>query len=400
MKISWISRLFLGLMLLLSLKSKFVGSTKDFIKNKRMHHVGSVRQNVRKYLKKVSPEKRKELRRKVWKRKKLNNFDKHPHKRLNRHYVAHSTIVENNVHKNMRKFERENRMKNRKLRREKKIRLQKKRHHEQVIRKKKEKRNLDELRRRMQRRSKGKTLKKKIYPISKTVRPKIVNKKAHHKLSRYLKEEKKQFKKVELKNKKEPVISRDLDDDIKLSDHSKKNNPTSAKLYASKPVLPEPKHSVELTRKQASYNPNAIKLDRKLLEVSDYADFSPKNEYATEQVCQMRQKQAIVIAREIVREQNKRLYEKLTNYLLKGKLLVNLTKQKVNKALASKIKELVKPDHVLFTLDDINKIEHEFQNPMDDDIEDAEDYVTQQTYDDSKGLEGIPDDDKFKWNLD
>jgi len=361
-----------------------------------MHHTGSIRTKVSKYLKKISPEKRKELRRKVWKKKKLANFDRHPHKRLNRHFVAHSHIVEENVHKNMKKFERDTNMRKRKLRRSRKMKMERKRHQQAMVRKRKERRNLDELRKRMESKSKGKVLGKKVYPVTKTLRPKMIRRKKHSRRSRYLKGEKKN--KIVLENKKETVKPRDLDDDIKISDHSKLNTPTTTKSYASKPEVSHENH-VEITREKA-YNPNAIRIDRKLLEVSDYADFSPKNEYATEQICQMRQKQALVIAREIVQEQSKRLYEKLTNYLLKGKLLVNMTKQKVNKALAGKIKELLKPGHVGFTMADIEKIEHEFQNPMDENLEDAEDYVTKQTYDDYKGLnDGVPDDDKLKWNL-
>ena len=189
------------------------------------------------------------------------------------------------------------------------------------------------------------------------------------------------------KNKELKINNKDVDNDIKLSNHSNIKTPTKGKIYSSKPVIKD--------------NPNSIKIDRKLLEVSDYADMSPKNEYATQQICQMRQKQAVVIAREIVTQQSRRLFEKLTNYLLKGKLLVNMTKQKVNKALAGKIKELLKPSHVGFSMDDIEEVEHEFQNPLDEDLNDAQDYVTKQTYEDFKGFDDdeVPKKEKDQWNL-
>lgn len=396
MKVSWILALVVGL-LMHSSNSRFSGPTKDFIKNKRMHHKGSIRMNVAKYLRKISPTKRRQIRKKAWKKKHLARLSNGHHKQLHPKFAVHPSIVERRVHRNMKKFERDTNKKRRnmrKLRRQKQLTQRRKR---LVMRKKKERRNVDELRRRMAAKSRGKTLSRRVYPTSKTLRPRLIKQNRVATVrSRFLKNkpvsQEKQTPNVLAKA--ESVVKADApedkDDDIKFSDHSATKVPTSAKIYASKPEI-----------KEIKSNPNAIQIDRKLLEVSDYADYSPKNEYATQQVCQMRQKQALVIAREIVTQQSKRLFEKLTNYLLKGKLLVNLTKQKVNKALAGKIKELLKPSHVGFTMEDIEKIESEFQNPMDENLDDAEDYVTKQTYDEFKNFsEGLPNDDKIKWNLD
>jgi hypothetical protein len=333
--------------------------------------------------------------------KKKNHFGhqvKHSDLRHSKNYAKIKRNREIGIHRKMRKFEHEQSVKKRKL---KKLEAEKRRHekHEQeLIKKKKERRNLDELKKRMARRGKGKALHSNVYPIAKT--PHLVSQKKHASVhTRFLKSKKVPVKETQEDNHvqiKGETISpeqkpRDLDDDVKLSDHSGLKIPTKAKIYATA-------KSAELK----TVNPNSIKIDRKLLEVgvSDYADFSPKNQYLSQQACQMQQKQATVIAREIVTQQSKRLYEKLTNYLLKGKLLVNMTKQKVNKALAGKLKEMLKPGHVGFTMEDIDDVEHQIHNPMDEDLSEAEDYVTKETYSDFKGFdEGMPNDDQIKWNL-
>lgn len=386
MKVSWIITLLVGLIALDSMSCRFSGPTKDFIKNKRMHHKGSIRANVSKYMKKMSSEKRRQIRKKFWaKKKRLQKLNKHAHKKLNKHYAVHENKLEKQMHNKIKRFEHDKEIKRRELKKiEKKRALQNKRR-KAAIRKRKERRNIQELKKRMSAKAKGKSLHHKIYPISKNSKSVLMKSRNHvNTKSRFLKNE--SINKIQLKTDKLLKKPRDLDDDIKLKDHSNLKIPTKKKIYATKPILKS--------------NPNSIRIDRKLLEVEDYADMSPRDEYATQQICQMRQKQAIAVAREIVTQQSKRLFEKLTNYLLKGKLLVNMTKQKVNKALAGKIKELLKPTHVGFTMKDINKIEDEFQNPMDDNIEDAEDYVTKQTYDEFKGFdEGLPNDEKIKWNL-
>ena len=364
--------------------SRIAVPTKDFIKNKRMHHKGSMRANVTKYLKKMSASKRRAIKEKIWKKKhKMIRLKKHSSKRLNKHYVVHQNKLEAKTIHKIKKFEHDRDIKRRELKKIEKRKALERKRKRMIIRKKKERRNLDELKKRMAAKAKGKTLNHHIYPISKTAKSVHLQNKTHvHKTSRFLKSK----GAVILKEKTPEQKPRDLDDDIKLKDHSILKTPTKKKIYATKTVLKS--------------NPDAIKIDRKLLEVGDYADMSPQNEYATQQICQMRQKQAISIAREIVTQQSKRLFAKLTNYLLKGKLLVNMTKQKVNKALAGKIKELLTPGHVGFSMDDIEKVQDQLQNPMDDSIEDAEDYVTKQTYDEFKGFdEGLPDDEKIKWNM-
>ena len=384
MKVSWIITLLIGLLSLESVASRMAVPTKDFIKNRRMHHSGSVRANVSKYLKKMTPSKRRQIKEKIWKKKqKMKRLRRHPSKRLNKHYAVHENKMEAKTIHKIKKFEHDRDVKRRELKKIEKRKALERKKKAMALRKKKERRNLDELKKRMSAKAKGKSLKHHIYPISKTSRSvSLRNKKHVHKVSRFLKAK----GPVVLKEKPPVQKPRDLDDDIKLKDHSSLKVPTKKKIYATKPVLKS--------------NPNAIKIDRKLLEVGEYADMSPQNEYATQQICQMRQKQAISIAREIVTQQSKRLFEKLTNYLLKGKLLVNMTKQKVNKALAGKIKELLKPGHVGFSMDDIEKVEDQMQNPMDDSVEDAEDYVTKQTYDEFKGFdEGMPNDEKIKWNM-
>lgn len=397
MKVSWTIWLLLGLLLTPSLASRANSAVKDFIRNKRMHPTKSLRANVSKYLKKMSPKKRRLIRQKmIKKRLHYTRAGKHSNLRHSKNFGQIQRDREMDIHRKMSRFEQNQKVKKRELKRIKLQRQKAKKRHAEIIKKKKEKRNLDELKKRMARKHKGKTLRENRYPISRAKQTKLITqtKKASIK-TRFLKS-----KKPAVVVKKEKPLPRDLDDDVKLSDHSGLKQPTQTKRYAITPSTVTLSSPVET--RQKPINPDAIKIDRKLLEigVSDYADFSPKNTYATQQMCQMQQKQAVLVAREIVTQQSRKLYEKLTNYLLKGKLLVNMTKQKVNKALAGKLKELLKPGAVGFSMSDIEDVEHEFQNPMDEDLSEAEDYVTKETYENKDFDEGMPDDDKIKWNLD
>lgn len=407
MKISWIISLLIIMLTSDLIVTRSHVPTKDFIRNKRMHSSKSLRDNVTKYLKKISKAKRKQIRMNILKKKKkFSHLKKHDNLRHRKNYGLIQRNREINMHQKMRKFEHMRSVRKRKL---KKLELKKKREkrrREEIIKRKKEKRNLDELKRRMARKNKGQSLRHNVYPINKAKKTHLITHKNHSSIrSRFLKSKKQKAEQADQKNtvngdlpegnheqkvnsENDASAPRDLDDDLKLKDHSSLKTPTKSKIYATKPVLKEE-------------NPNAIKIDRKLLEVSDYADYSPKNLYASQQACQMQQKQSMAIAREIVTQQSRRLYEKLTNYLLKGKLLVNMTKQKVNKALAGKIKEMLKPGHVGFTMADIEDVEHEFQNPMDEDLSEAEDYVTKETYSDFKGFDDddVPKQEKVNWNL-
>ena len=148
-------------------------------------------------------------------------------------------------------------------------------------------------------------------------------------------------------------------------------------------------------------NPNALQLPRELLEVGDYADMNKSMHYNVNKICEMRQAQALKVAREIITQQSRKLFSKLTNYLLKGKLLVNMTKVKINKALKSKIKELLTPDNLKFTMKDIHNLGDDLDGSLDDlSHEDTHDYVHKDTYDEFEGLNAdLAPNDKIKWNL-
>ena len=192
MKVSWIIALLSSILFAGITSRRFSGPTKNFIFNKRMHHSGSLRNKVSKYLKKMTPLKRKQIRKKYWEKKmKMHRLENRKHFNFKRNYAKHEKMIENKVHRKMKKFEVETQKRRRKL---KKIKMKKdlqKRRRDKFIRKKKEKRNLDELRKRMAKKSKGKTLDRGVYPVAKTVKPHLIRQKNQKTLrSRFLKNEK------------------------------------------------------------------------------------------------------------------------------------------------------------------------------------------------------------------
>lgn len=145
-------------------------------------------------------------------------------------------------------------------------------------------------------------------------------------------------------------------------------------------------------------NDDKIKIPRNLLMVPSYIGKG----YDLETICRIHQKQAIQVAREIVTQQSKRLFSKLSNYLFKGKMLVNMTKLKVNRALKSKIRELLKPSHMGFTTDDIDALGIDPMSPLKEDLDEAEDFITDQTYNEFEENTKVPNvshQDETAWNL-
>lgn len=145
-------------------------------------------------------------------------------------------------------------------------------------------------------------------------------------------------------------------------------------------------------------NDDKIKIPRKLLMVPSYVGKG----YDLQTICHIHQKQAIQVAREIVTQQSKRLFSKLSNYLFKGKMLVNMTKLKVNRALKSKIRELLKPSHMGFTSSDIDALGIDPMSPVGDDLGEAEDFITDQTYnefEDNPKIPNVSHQDETAWNL-
>ena len=169
-------------------------------------------------------------------------------------------------------------------------------------------------------------------------------------------------------------------------------------LTRSTALIREDTRRKNMKGKQIGKQKSKIRIPRKLLLVPSYVGQG----YDMETICRMNQKQAIHVAREIVTQQSKRLFSKLTNYLFKGKMLVNLTKLKINKALKSKIREMLKPQHMGFTEKDIDNLDIDPMSPIREDLDEAEDFITDQTYNefqDGSKLPDVSEADQNAWNL-
>ena len=423
MKISWkVITLLVIIVFLEPAVSRFSSSSRNFIKNRRMANHPSIRAKVSKYLKKITIDKKKQIQKRTWKKKNFSRIEKRHGKRKEMHNRrkekhrsgVHQESLERKIHHNFSKFKRKLKIKARKDKiRERKIKT----FREQEIRndrQKKEKKNIREYRTRR----KEKTLKAlkpepHLYPMTKPHSKHLSSlrlekeKKYQRSKVRFLKLKNSKPKVEKANNVKEstvvlkqkatieqskneyPIPDRQLDEDsdIKLNNEHISNIPTLKKIYTKVAVK--------------NANPNALQLPRELLEVGDYADMNKSMHYNVNKICEMRQAQALKVAREIITQQSRKLFSKLTNYLLKGKLLVNMTKVKINKALKSKIKELLTPDNLKFTMKDIHNLGDDLDGSLDDlSHEDTHDYVHKDTYDEFEGLNAdLAPNDKIKWNL-
>ena len=58
--------------------------------------------------------------------------------------------------------------------------------------------------------------------------------------------------------------------------------------------------------------------------------------------CEKIKRQAIIVANQIIKKQNKKLFKEIMNYLLKAKFLIGMTELKLTKTLKKKIFGLMK----------------------------------------------------------
>lgn len=88
--------------------------------------------------------------------------------------------------------------------------------------------------------------------------------------------------------------------------------------------------------------------------------------------CDLVQRQAVQVANNIVKRQNKIIFKELMDYVLKSKFLIGMTEVKLNRVLRRKFVALMKK-YSEVTDDNIRLIQSEDEEILDDDIEDETD---------------------------
>lgn len=88
--------------------------------------------------------------------------------------------------------------------------------------------------------------------------------------------------------------------------------------------------------------------------------------------CELVQRQAVQVANNIVKRQNKVVFKELMNYILKSKFLIGMTEVKLNRVLRRKFVALMKK-YSEVSDDNIRLIQSEDEEILDDDIEDETD---------------------------
>lgn len=342
---------------------------------------------------------------------------RHPIREYKRHYAIHQEGLEHKIQKNIKLFEHNQNIKRKRFYKKaliKKLQLKKeklnqrikkakfnpavyeKRHRKQISAKLNEihkQRNHLILKRNMENQKKNHI---RGSPPSRYLKSRIKKKKNFDKSAQNSKTDHDDNMVLMTERTKQSPMERDLDDDkTKLVESEKKENKTSLILTQQKAISPSVSKN-NGTIQKLNDNPDVIKIPRKLLSISQIAGADPID-YHSNMVCKMVQSQAVRVAREIVSRQSKKMFTKLSNYILKGKLLINLTKVKINKAIENRIKELLEPSHLGFTLQDVEALKSDFQDPLSESVDEADDYITEQTYGDFKGNQ--PEKKTSEWNL-
>lgn len=92
--------------------------------------------------------------------------------------------------------------------------------------------------------------------------------------------------------------------------------------------------------------------------------------------CELVQRQAVQVANNIVKRQNKVIFKELMDYVLKSKFLVGMTEVKLNRVLRRKFVALMKKYSVLSD-DNVRLIQSEDEEILDDDLEDEDDDLSE-----------------------
>lgn len=92
--------------------------------------------------------------------------------------------------------------------------------------------------------------------------------------------------------------------------------------------------------------------------------------------CELVQRQAVQVANNIVKRQNKVIFKELMNYVLKSKFLIGMTEVKLNRVLRRKFVALMKKYSSL-TDDNVRLIQSEDEEILDDDLEDEDDDLSE-----------------------
>lgn len=342
---------------------------------------------------------------------------RHPIRRYKRHYAIHQEGLENKIQKNIKSFEHHQDIKRKRFYKNamiEKLQLKKERLNQRIkkaklnpaVYKKRQKKQISAKLNEIQKRKNNFMVKKSMEiqkknhvrgsPPSRYLKSRIKKKKNFDKSAQNTKTDHDDNMISMSERKTESPIERDLDDDkTKLVKPENKENKKSLVLTQQK-IVPEISSKKNNTVQKLNENPDVIKIPRKLLSISQIAGPDPID-YHSNMVCKMVQAQAVRVAREIVSKQSNKMFTKLSNYILKGKLLINLTKVKINKAIQNRIKELLEPSHLGFTLQDVEALKSDFQDPLSESVDEAEDYITEETYSDFKG--DVPKKDNTEWNL-
>lgn len=81
--------------------------------------------------------------------------------------------------------------------------------------------------------------------------------------------------------------------------------------------------------------------------------------------CENVKRQAVIVANQIVRKQNRKLFKEIMNYLLKAKFLVGMTEIKLTRVLKKKIFGLIK-QHTTVTSDNVQFIDSKYDEMIDE----------------------------------
>ena len=113
--------------------------------------------------------------------------------------------------------------------------------------------------------------------------------------------------------------------------------------------------------------------------------------------CESVQRQAVSVANNLVKRQNKIIFKELMDYVLKSKFLMGMTEVKLNRVLKEKFMALMKK-YTLLSEDNVKLISSSDDEMLDFDLEDQDVFPDETSEDNQTKVDIDEDDDKKKKN--